>query len=491
MKSFHLIIGILFIFHINTFAAQPVKHFTLEEVIKKAREDSPDAMAARHRYRGSYWQYRSFQAGYLPHLTFDATLPSLDRSISAITLPDGSDAFIQRSLATSSSNLSVTQTIGLTGGQIFVNSGLQRIDLIKDDEIVTSYLSTPVNIGLQQPIFAYNPYRWERKIEPVRYQEARQRYIENLEDISLRATSLFFDLLMAQINVEINKTDLNNNDTLYQIAKGRYALGRIAENELLQMELNYLNSLSALEQSEINREAALFRFRSYLGMEGDEEIVLVPPKDIPDLKVNPQEALEYAKSNRPDLLAFDRQKIEAESEVHRARADSRFNANLYALYGLTQSADEFSDAYSSPLDRQQLVFGIRIPIVDWGVSKGKVKMAESNRELVNTNVQQALTDFEYEIYLRVLEFNRLENQLEIAAKADTIANKRYEVTRQRFLIGNIGILDLNIAWQEKDRATQNYLMALYNYWRGFYEIRKLTLYDFTEEQSIYVRFEEL
>ncbi len=491
MKSVHLIIGILFIFHINAFATLPVKHFTLEDVVKEARERSPDALAARHRYRGSYWQYRSFQAGYLPHLTFDATLPSLDRSISAITLPDGSDAFIQRSLATSSSNLSITQTIGLTGGQIFVNSGLQRIDLIKEDELVTSYLSTPVNIGLQQPVFAYNPYRWERKIEPVRYREARQRYIEDLERISLTVTGLFFDLLMAQINVEINKTDLKNNDTLYQIAKGRYSLGRIAENELLQMELNYLNSLSALEQSEINREAALFRFRSYLAMEGDEEIILIPPEHVTDLKIDPQKALAKAKSNRSDILAFERQRIEAESEVHRAKADSRFNANLYALYGLTQSADEFAEAYSSPLDRQQLIFGIRIPLVDWGVSKGKVKMAESNLELVNTNIDQALNDFEYEIYLRVLEFNRLKDQLEIAAKTDTIATKRYEVTRQRFLIGNIGILDLNIAYQEKDRATQNYLLALFNYWRGFYEIRKITLYDFVEEQSIYIRFQEL
>ncbi len=490
MKTFYFFIVILF-FHIEVYSKVPVKHFTLEAVVKEARERSPDALAARHRYRGSYWQYRSFQAGYLPHLTFDATLPSLDRSISAITLPDGSDAFIQRSLATSSSNLSVTQTIGLTGGQIFVNSGLQRIDLIKEDELVTSYLSTPVNIGIQQPVFAYNPYRWERKIEPVRYREARQRYIEDLERISLMATSLFFDLLMAQINIGINKTDLNNNDTLYRIAKGRYSLGRIAENELLQMELNYLNSLSALEQSEINREAALFRFRSYLGMEGDEEIILIPPKHVPDLKINPQKALVEAKSNRSDLLAFERQRIEAESEVHRAKADSRFNANLYALYGLTQRGDEFAEAYSSPLDRQQLVFGIRIPLVDWGVSKGKVKMAESNLELVNTNIDQALNDFEYEIYLRVLEFNRLKDQLEIAAKADTIATKRYEVTRQRFLIGNIGILDLNIAYQEKDRATQNYLMALFNYWRGFYELRKLTLYDFVEEQMIYIRFEEL
>jgi hypothetical protein len=71
------------------------QYFTLDDVIRMARETSPDALVARHRFRGSYWQHRSFQAGYLPNLRFDATIPNLNRTISPITLPDGSDIFIQ------------------------------------------------------------------------------------------------------------------------------------------------------------------------------------------------------------------------------------------------------------------------------------------------------------------------------------------------------------------------------------------------------------
>jgi hypothetical protein len=59
-------------------------------------------------------------------------------------------------------------------------------------------------------------------------------------------------------------------------------------------------------------------------------------------------------------------------------------------------------------------------------------MAESNRELVNATVNQAFVDFEQEVFLRVMEFNMLKSQLEIAQKADIIAEKRYEVTRERF-----------------------------------------------------------
>jgi outer membrane protein len=477
---------------IPTMSQQVVnRHLNLDDVITIAREQSPDALAARHRYRGSYWQHRSFRAGYLPGLRLDATLPNLFRNISAVTLPDGTDVFVRRSQASSSANLSLSQRIGPTGGQIFMSTGLERIDLIRNDGNITSYLSNPINIGFRQPIFSYNPFKWERKIEPLRFQEARKRYIEDLESISLRANNLFFDLLLAQINIEINNLNLSNNDTLYQISKGRFSLGRIAENELLQMELNVLNSEAQLEQSKIDYEAALFRFRSYLGIENVENISLVVPQDRHQMIINVEEALVQARENRSDILAFERRRIEADSDVAQAKSESRFNASLFAVYGLTQTSQNFSDVYGDPLDEQQLRIGIQIPIVDWGVGRGRVKMAESNRELINTNVQQAMIDFDQEVFLRVMEFNMLERQLLIAAKADTIAEKRYEVSRQRYLIGRIDILELNIALTEKDRAKQSYLAALRSYWRGYYEMRRLTLFDFKNNGPITLNFSEI
>jgi outer membrane protein TolC len=469
----------------------PVRYYSLEDVITMARESSPNALMARHRYRGSFWQYRTFRAGYLPNLRLDGTIPNLNRTIQAITLPDGSDIFVRRSLATSSGNLALSQTIFPTGGQLFVSSGLQRIDLINDDQTVASYLSTPINIGFRQPIFAYNPYRWERQIEPMRFEEAKKQYVESLENISIRATNLFFDLLLAQINIGINRINLASNDTLYRIAEGRYSLGRIAENELLQMELNLLNSEAQLDQSIIDYEAALFSLRSFLGLEGADGIELLPPSDAHDLQIDVSAALAEARKNRADIIAQQRQLIEAESEVSRARSGSRFNANLFAVYGLTQTGDDLPSVYLDPLDQQQLTIGVQIPILDWGVAKGRIKMAESNMELMNTTVGQAMVDFEQEVFLRVMEFNMLKSQLEIAQKADIIADKRFEVTRERFMIGRIDIIELNLAIEEKDRSKQRYLAAMRNYWRGFYEIRRLTLYDFLNDQPLEVDFTEI
>jgi len=177
----------------------------------------------------------------------DATLPNFNRTIDPITQSDGSETYRERTLARYSTNLSLTQRIGLTGGEVFLSSGLQRLDNYFTDTTTRQFLSTPVNIGFRQPIFGHNPYKWDKQIEPIRYEESKRKYLEDTELIAITAVNHFFNLLMAQIEREIQRKNKANYDTLYNIAKGRFVLGRIAENELLQLELNLLRADAAVE----------------------------------------------------------------------------------------------------------------------------------------------------------------------------------------------------------------------------------------------------
>ena len=50
-------------------------------------------------------------------------------------------------------------------------------------------------------------------------------------------------------------------------------------------------------------------------------------------------------------------------------------------------------SYRNPLDQQYVSLSVVIPILDWGRGKGQVRVAKSNIELVDTQVEQGLTDF--------------------------------------------------------------------------------------------------
>jgi outer membrane protein TolC len=470
---------------------EPVR-LTLEDAVEIARQQSPDALTAKQRFRASYWMYRSFKASYLPSLTLFGTIPDFDRSIRTISTVEG-EVFSPQTNNRLYGGLSLTQQIGLTGGTLSLNSNISRLDNIFEDPdtTITQYQSSLLNITYRQPLFQSNDYKWERKIEPMKFTEAKKIYLEDMEQVSVTATNYFFNLLQAQIQEQISIINQANYDTLYKIAQGRYNLGKIAENDLLQLELQYLSANASVENARLEVDNQLFRFKSYLRIKEETDIELIIPDQFEPFKVDPEKAIAEARQNNSEALAFNRRLIEAERTVAEAKLDGRFDAELFAVYGLTNNASMIENLNKNPLDQQQFSLGITLPLLDWGVARGRIKMAQSNQEIVRTAVEQDQIDFDQEIFLRVARFNMQYDQVKIAAKSDTVAQRGYDITKARYLIGKISITDLNIAQAAANSSKGNYINALWTYWRSFYEIRRFTLYDFEFDRPILVDYEEL
>lgn len=471
-------------------AQTAVNKLTLQEVLDLAKEQSPRAIQAKHQFRAAYWQYRSYKAEYLPSVTFIGTLPGFSRQIVKHQNNEGVYSYVEENTNSISGGLTLKQNIGLTGGEVFIESNLERTDIFGDNQ-TTSFLSVPIRIGFRQELFGFNKLKWNKKIEPLKYLEAKRNYLDALESISYEATGIFFDLILAQQNLVTAKLNYANSDTLYKIAKGRYNIGTIAENDLLQMELRFLNSGNDVNDAEVDLQLKKFKIKSFLGLNDQYDIELVIPNEFPKLTLNHEKVLAQAKQNNPLILSYERDFIEAQKRVAEAKAQRGFSANLYANYGLTKSAAVFDEVYVDPIDQQRVNVGVTIPILDWGLGKGRVKMAQSNMEVTRTVVQQKVIDFEQDVFLEVMRFNQQDNQLLIAAKADTISQLRYNVTKERFLIGKIDVLDLNVAQSERDQAKQKYIQYMRSYWQNYFNMRRRTLYDFENEKPLSVDFEEL
>lgn len=455
--------------------------YTLQQVIEKAKNNSIRAKQAENRKENRYWQFKTFQSNYKPQLSLNGTLPGFNRSFSPITQPDGTIAFQPISINNSFLNLSLNQSLAATGGSLFIDTRLARFDDFDGNS--KSYNSTPLRIGFYQPLFAFNPLKWDKKIEPVRYEESQKQYREELEMVSVRATELFFDLLLAQISLNLAQLNKANNDTIYKIAKGRYSLGKIAENDLLQLELNLIRSEQNVIKSRLDLETSTLNLRNFIGGEGVNVIKLIEPNQVPSFEVDPQLALEQAKLNRQQYVAFKRQRIEAERDIARAKGD-RFTVNLSGSIGFTQSSPDLSTVYQDPQGQQNVQVSFAVPVMDWGRQKAKMKTALANRELVNSTIKQAETNFEQEIYVKAKQLPILREQLKASIKADVVGQRRYDIAQKRYLVAKISITDLNIALQEKDQAKQGYLQSMLDFWRAYYELRMLTLYDFEQNEEI-------
>ena len=466
-----------------TVQAQEVMELTLQQTIDHARRYSPDAQSARHSFRSSYWNYRYYRANYLPNLSLSST-PYLDRAINKVTQSDGSVKFVEQNLLSTDLTLSLTQNVTWTGGTFFVETSAQRLDLFSDNS--HSYQTSPVNIGYQQSLFGYNSLKWNRRIEPVRYREARKKYAETLELVAAAATQKFFDLATAQSNYETACTNYANADTLYMYARGRYDIGTISENEMLQLELNKLTEETNRMNARIEVDNAMQELRSYLGIQQDVELHVSISDFVPQFQIDLDEALLLASQNSPDIDNMQLRRLESESAVAQARANAGLKADIYLRFGLTQTSDRWREAYRNPMDQQYISLSISLPILDWGRGKGQVRVAKSNRDLVKTQVEQDKTDFDLNIRKLVKQFNLQARRVHIAARTDTTARRRAEVARRLYLLGQSTVLDLNASISEKDSARRAYLTALYDYWSLYYTLRSLTLYDFGRGREVEV-----
>jgi outer membrane protein TolC len=426
-------------------------------------------------------------------VNLQATLPSLLGNYENVQQDDGTYKFQYVTRGDYSAAMSINQQVGFTGGSVYVRSDIWRHDDFYDDSTFTTFRSSPFVIGYTQPIFQFNNYRWDRQIEPLRFEKAKRQYLEDVEQVSINTVNHFFNLLLAQIEKGIAEKNLNSYDTLFRIAKGRYQLGKIAENELLQLELNYLRAKAAVDNASLNYENMLFRLKSYLRIKDNATIQIVPPSETWHDVVIAARAVDEARKNTSTSLDFQERLLTAESEVRRAKMDGRFDADLSLQYGLTQYAyEDWQDAYKDPVNSQQLDLIFNVPILDWGKARGQIKLKESSYELEQTSVEQEIIDFEQNVFLYVMEFNMQKDQLYIAAKADTVAQKRYDVTQKRYMIGQlVDVLELNSAQIDNDSAKKGYYSALRSYWLNYFQLRKLTLFDFRDNKILIFDIREI
>lgn len=486
MNSVKFIFPLLFTLS-SPLQGQNIQKMTLMDVVEWAQQNSLSGSQAKTLKSSGHFRYRGFKAGQNPQLSLNGTLPGFTRSFSPVTQPDGT--IISRSISNNSSNLdlNLSQAITATGGQVFVNSSIQRFDAFNND--FTQFNTTPMRVGLIQPLFGFNTFKWNRLIEPLIYRESDKRYVEDVERLSSQTTQLFFDQFIAKINIEIATTNLANNDTIYQIAQGRFNLGNIGENQLLQLELAVMNAQIQLEQANLDFETSGIVLKSFIGFDQSVDLDLDLPNQIPLFQIDERLALDEAHKNRQDYTAFERRRLEAEREVARAKGNSGFSADLFASFGLTNSAETFSDSYNNPQDQQSVNLGFSIPILDWGQGKSSVKNAQILSELENYRISEDRMNFDQNILVAVRQFESLKNRVAVTQKSDDIAQRRYNIAKQRYLIGKTGITDLSIAAQEKDAAKRNYIRSLRNFWLAYYEIRALTLYDFQNGASLYLEQE--
>ena len=481
--------AIILAFFATSVSAQ--EKMTLPEAIHTARTQSVEALQARQAFVSTYWAYRSYKASRLPSFYLYGDMMNFDRSLTLLQNPeDGTLNYVSSNNLQNGIGVQMNQNITFTGGTLSVSSDLSRIDQFGNNKSLTWY-SRPVTVSYYQPLFTYNQFKWDKKIEPKEYERGKRDYLESMEALTINAVYAYHNLLLAKMNNEISQSNFENSGNMLRIAKERLQLGDVTRAEYLQLELRMLNDSISINETAVQVREAQMMLNSLLGY--DESFVIDPvlEEELPDIQMDYDLVMYKSLANSSFSLDNELSLLNAESSVAHAKASRGFSFALNARFGMSQTGPEFPQAYKELLDQETIGITFSIPIFDWGLGKGKVQKAKAAQEVVRAQVQQRENDYRRQIFTAVSQFNNQRQQCQVSRRAMLIASERYELTMHRFREGNASVTDLNMAQTENDSALRQYISDISNFWTFYYALRQYTLYDFINGRDLEIDVKEM
>ena len=251
-----LLLNILILFPLTLYSQKV--NLTLQRAISIANDSSLQAFRVKNMYQSYYWQYRSFKAERLPSLSLQLTPASYNRYIrQRYDSQENIDVYRAQQMYSASGMLNITQNFDLTGGTFYLETGVEYMRNF-GDYTGNQFSSVPVRIGYRQNLIGFNPFKWDKKIEPLKFEKAKKELIYNMEMVAENTVELFFALALAQEELHLAENNLASCDTLFITGERRFRIQSISEADLLTLKLDRVNAQNTLDNTYIAEKSAFW-----------------------------------------------------------------------------------------------------------------------------------------------------------------------------------------------------------------------------------------
>jgi outer membrane protein len=327
----------------------------------------------------------------------------------------------------------------------------------------------------------------------ARLQQAADRAILQLQtqDRTLRAKSIYFELLRGQHQVQVAEANLRSAQIQEQTARRLYE-GQVGQKiDLLRATTNVAQAQQDLTAAQNRRDVARASFNDLVGRPlssevqaqdvpgvsvgvdiqpsgasvGDATKTTLPaftPFSVPTAEIdsiNVDESIRIAQTRRPEVLQSAALARAAEVGIRIAREGQE------PTFSLSASGNYFpTTSFQAPRQRTAaLTATIRIPLYDGGLTRDRVAEARLRSEVAKTSEESSKSDVALEVrqtYLNLMtaarQIDAANVALEQAIAARQLAQVRYE--------GQVGLfLEVTDAQAALTRAENSQVDAVYNY----------------------------
>lgn len=381
----------LFVFVVLCCICLPSKAqvYSLDDLLLR-NQSTPESAVLESEKEINEYDNRLFKIQVLPKLQMSATLPSLTNSISPITLGDGSEKFVNRYYMNTAVSMGLSQLIPFTGGTVTVSTGLTRLDNFSPQRN-KSFNFNMFNVSYAQSIASFNQYKWDKKILSKQNEAFDIAQIQERERINLSIIELFFDLLAAQKEEELNQLMADNAGLLNEKAKALYSQGRISKSELLNTEVAIRRYNCSIVQAEKAR--CQNKLVSKLDLDESSPVVSFNFDDLENIHVLIDEDFIIERVERYSAeISRDVERLKEDCEIKKLKSSGLPSFSVSLGGGFNSHDEEFRHLTNAPSRNFSAVVSVGIPILTWGENKTRVKRLMAQKQINELQHESSLNE---------------------------------------------------------------------------------------------------
>lgn len=341
-------------------------------------------------------------------------------------------------------------------------------------------------LAINQPIFTFNRRKMQLKELELNYENASLNYAIQRLALEKTITAQFFDVYLAQLNLEIAREELANTTNNFEIVRNKVEAGLQAEEELFQAELNFASAQLKLQDNELALANAEEAFKREIGMALDQDIQLSTELEITPVVVDMDKAIQYALDSRMEIRQREINIEQSFFDLERTKSQNEFRADLQLTLGIFGDNEQFSKVYDNPTNNPSIGISFNIPIFDWGERKARLQAQEVSIRTQTLELKEDQKQIRMDIRRAYRSIQTQLPRIEIAKKSVENAERTYDINRERYINGDLSGIDLNQFQNQLSSQKISYSQALINYKLQLLDLKILTLYDWEKQEPVSV-----
>ena len=371
-----------------------------------------------------------FRKSLLPKITLTSSVP-YQRAISNVTQPDGTIKFIERNYLNPNMGLNVSQALPFTGGTISLSNSINYSRDFNNN--YTNFSSNWVNLSYQQSINGYNDYKWNKKINNLTKKKDSIEYFQNLIRLKYDIAKSYIDAETTQLKSNLLQENINRVKFVLTEINEKYKYGRAIKIDVEQAELTLEQLKGYLQANTIEYKNSLNQLKRKANIEFQDSVMLKSVDEI-EYTIDKEELIKKMEENGYNI-EWKIKELEAEANLDKIKKEGSISLNLQVGLGLNSSANEISQLFNTPRQTQFVTFGVRVPILDWGISKDKANIAFIEKENLKYKIEEERNRKTQAIEELINYYWTLKSQIQSLKQQIGISNKLTDSYKELLLLG--------------------------------------------------------